>query len=1392
MSELNNRLLDLPNDMDNLELMALKNKRDITLNKNLETIKNVLSSNPTPEEIKIAKDFIDNLKMLKSKYKTGIYANQERISADFENLSDEFKLYSEIKLGLDNLKKETKSNPNNTSPAGLTFIKGKPLNSEEDLNDKKGKKTSKLSEEMQASEITGVRQETKFHDGRGSASGEIKYSSNSGELVSGTLSHMVGNQAAVSVNVEAGSKEARFLGSLGYQIDSSNSVMVTFEHYQKMMDFMFTSGEVSERMSQNSVGATYKLKLNHDFVKSLELNGYVSKSDSKQLENKDYVVDTATMYELFRNYRNIAGGQKIGGSFSLGLVPWKDGTLKLTANYENVKFDTQYEGDKYDKSRIGGGVTLTQKLSDKYSVEAGVGTSSTENIVANAKLKYDLEKNIQLFIGGTHISRKGGIGGSQSSENIVSAGISGTWATSDDMAKIEESARQFEESKANRKPRPYMPALDMSRAEDAPLPITNEIKQQYNELLDWVARNPAVRSHTILAVVDQYTNRLIAIDKTALPAGANIDKPTGNILVDLVPVIGINNTKLNGAAYAGAGFSILGGKLLINTLSLTPPASGTDTYVVTIDEVGGGQTLVTVQVEKGSVKIKSISIERIAGAPDTTPDAFTLVDQTNVALGTVITSAPITVAGINSPSPITVAGATGEYSINGGAWTSAAGTVTNGQTVRVRNTSSNLNSTAVNTTLTIGGVSDIFTITTLAAGPDTTPDAFTFSDQTNVALSTLTESAAITVSGINAASAISISAGGEYSINGGAWTAVAGTVTNGQTVKVRNTSSASNSTAVNTTLTIGGVSDIFTITTLAAPGNVAPEAINSTYLTDIGNAAKTFDWKVLLTATDVDGDTLTATVQTNGTKGVFAIAGDNITYTPNASQTGSDICTIRISDGQGHTIDRTITVTNIDTLAPAILTGGPTLAAVGGVYYSKLTTSNVTVTAAGTNGGGRVWLNGADTGVDITDGNSRNYDANLASEGNNSFSYTIKDGAGNESTPLAFNVFRDTVAPGNLSWVTAQPTLKNTLYSCEVGVDETGSGINPTGLSVTTDSGGVISNISVSGNHVLFNYTSNGPGDTITISGTDKAGNAFTKTIDTAVLSDPVDITKPATPTLTLASGAAYTNTTNIDAIVTNDTDNVGVTGWYISESSSTPAAGSFTAEPTTFALSAGDGAKTVYVWTRDAAGNISDPATDTITLDTTPPGALSWISPQPTLKNTLYSCEVGVDETGSGINPTGLSVTADNGGVISNISVSGNHVLFNYTSNGPGDTITISGTDKAGNAFTKTIDTALLNSVPVANDVTRDVAFAAPSITYDLAPDISDVETPDAGLTIVVVTPPAHTSLGGSFVWNTNTQFTITADIGYAGDDFFTYKVVDANGGESAVKTVTIQNLNG
>lgn len=98
---------------------------------------------------------------------------------------------------------------------------------------------------------------------------------------------------------------------------------------------------------------------------------------------------------------------------------------------------------------------------------------------------------------------------------------------------------------------------------------------------------------------------------------------------------------------------------------------------------------------------------------------------------------------------------------------------------------------------------------------DSTPNAFAFTDQTGVALNTVIESDIITVAGIDVPANISVT-GGEYSINGGAYTAVAGTVNNGDSVRVRHTSSSNNSTAVDTVLTIGTVSDTFTSTTVAA------------------------------------------------------------------------------------------------------------------------------------------------------------------------------------------------------------------------------------------------------------------------------------------------------------------------------------------------------------------------------------------------------------------------------------------------------------------------------------------------------------------------------------------------------------------------------------------------
>lgn len=126
---------------------------------------------------------------------------------------------------------------------------------------------------------------------------------------------------------------------------------------------------------------------------------------------------------------------------------------------------------------------------------------------------------------------------------------------------------------------------------------------------------------------------------------------------------------------------------------------------------------------------------------------------------------------------------------------------------------------------------------TVSSTPDTVPNAFSFVDQTDVAVSSTITSAPITVGGITAATAISVS-GGTYDLNGsGSFTASPGTVQNGDTVRVRHTSSGSNSTAVNTVLTIGGISDTFTSTTqVAQTSNYGGKTVNK-YVSSTGSNA---------------------------------------------------------------------------------------------------------------------------------------------------------------------------------------------------------------------------------------------------------------------------------------------------------------------------------------------------------------------------------------------------------------------------------------------------------------------------------------------------------------------------------------------------------------------------
>ena len=124
-----------------------------------------------------------------------------------------------------------------------------------------------------------------------------------------------------------------------------------------------------------------------------------------------------------------------------------------------------------------------------------------------------------------------------------------------------------------------------------------------------------------------------------------------------------------------------------------------------------------------------------------------------------ITSEPVAITGINVPTNVTASNGA-EIRVGSGSWVNGntGTTITNGQNLRVRITSSADPGGVVETDVTVGALSDTFTVTTTTAN-DTTPDPFYFANRDNQAPNTYIESNVIVLQGITSPSNVSVTGG---------------------------------------------------------------------------------------------------------------------------------------------------------------------------------------------------------------------------------------------------------------------------------------------------------------------------------------------------------------------------------------------------------------------------------------------------------------------------------------------------------------------------------------------------------------------------------------------------------------------------------------------------------
>jgi hypothetical protein len=235
-------------------------------------------------------------------------------------------------------------------------------------------------------------------------------------------------------------------------------------------------------------------------------------------------------------------------------------------------------------------------------------------------------------------------------------------------------------------------------------------------------------------------------------------------------------------------------------VTFTPSAEGSRNGTLTILSNASASPTVTSTVTLSGTGTNSV------------PSTFSFTPLLNVDPSSVQVSNSILVSNTDVPSPISIS-AGGQYSINGGPFTSVAGVVSPGAQVTVQLTAASGYSTSNSAVLSIGGVSSAFTVTT-GAQPVLQGS---FAPVTGAAPSSIQTSNAITVTGTTIPVPISVTSGSTYSINGGPFTSASGTVQPGDQVVVQTIGAATYNTTSSAIVTIGGVTSTYTVTTAAQP-----------------------------------------------------------------------------------------------------------------------------------------------------------------------------------------------------------------------------------------------------------------------------------------------------------------------------------------------------------------------------------------------------------------------------------------------------------------------------------------------------------------------------------------------------------------------------------------------
>ena len=438
-----------------------------------------------------------------------------------------------------------------------------------------------------------------------------QYSKLTGLSTTGSFAIPLTDNFAAGLLLTAGTDKSEIFINSGFRIDDKQRVIFSLGQLRQNLDYNFLSGTENTQVTQNNVGLSYHYFLDKYWVNTIEANGYFSKTQSQNLTDKNYYTDTSSLYELWSDPRRIAGGTVEGFQGRLIFLPTEKTILKVGVGGERLNYDVQTGKDT--SNYVTANTEISQKIKPNLDLRASVDYTAAENRYAIG-LTHNLGTDRKLSLDARAIR------GSTFDDKQIFLSYTqafGKREQADDKKEIKTTSvvdsNQIRADIINNV-RPLTSDTQINQFQ------TKDNKKDFSStLLSEVAKRPNYFPAQTIAKVDTSaaSTRVIKIDKNNIPAGSSINKSSGILTVPIgTSVSSIAGITKNGTAFTNTGqFALSGNTNLIIDSGLLAQPTSQDTYVVTMSNTtGGGTTLATITVDRGSTFISSVVISSGSGA----------------------------------------------------------------------------------------------------------------------------------------------------------------------------------------------------------------------------------------------------------------------------------------------------------------------------------------------------------------------------------------------------------------------------------------------------------------------------------------------------------------------------------------------------------------------------------------------------------------------------------------------------------------------------------------------------------------------------------------------------------------------------------------------------------